>query len=80
MVRLQDEGVYPAAFRSITAPTIMLHGRDDPHPGRMVHESLRPFVRRLEYVEWDRCGHYPWLERDACKEFYRVLRRWLKRH
>ena len=80
MVRLQDEGVYPAAFRTITAPTIMLHGQDDPHPGRMIHESLQPFVRRLEYVEWDRCGHYPWLEREVYREFYRVLRRWLKRH
>ena len=74
MVRLQDEGVYPAAFAAIDAPVLMLHGADDPHPGSMIRASLAPHVRRLEYVEWPRCGHYPWLERHARTAFFATLR------
>lgn len=79
MVRLQDEGVYPSAFASIESPVLMLHGAADPHPGRMIRDSLAPFLRRLEYIELQRCGHYPWLERHARDEFFSVLRGWLAR-
>ena len=77
MVRLQEEGIYPAAFAAIDAPVLMLHGAVDPHPGRMIRASLEPYLPQLEYREWERCGHYPWLERDARDEFLTVLRRWL---
>jgi hypothetical protein len=36
MIRLQDHGVYPAAFSAIRSPVLMLHGAVDPHPGRMI--------------------------------------------
>ncbi len=79
MVRLQAEGVYPAAFRAITSPVLMLHGTHDPHPGRMIRDSILPFIPRLEYREFERCGHSPWLERAVREEFLTVLREWLKR-
>jgi pimeloyl-ACP methyl ester carboxylesterase len=79
MMRLQVEGVYPAAFRKIQVPVQMLHGADDPHPGRMIRASLEPFVPQLEYQEWPCCGHYPWLEKAARDDFYATLRRWLLR-
>ena len=79
MVRLQEEGVYPAAFATIDAPVIMLHGAVDPHPGRMIRASLKPHLPQLEYREWECCGHYPWLERAVREEFFAVLRDWLAR-
>lgn len=79
MVRLQDEGVYPAAFAAIECPVLMLHGAVDPHPGRRIRASLEPYLPQLEYREWERCGHYPWLEREARDEFLTVLRGWLVR-
>jgi pimeloyl-ACP methyl ester carboxylesterase len=79
MVRLQEEGVYPAVFSAIDAPVIMLHGAVDPHPGRMIRASLESHLPQLEYREWERCGHYPWLERAVRDEFLQVLRRWLTR-
>ncbi len=78
MLRLQREGVYPAAFRSIESPVLMLHGAVDPHPGALIRESLEPFLQRLEYREWERCGHYPWLERAIRREFFDVLINWLR--
>lgn len=77
MIRLQEQGVYPAAFTSIDAPVIMLHGAVDPHPGFLIRRSLEPYVPQLEYREWDRCGHYPWLEKAVADEFFLVLRGWL---
>jgi pimeloyl-ACP methyl ester carboxylesterase len=79
MLWLQEEGVYPAAFSAIDAPAIMLHGAVDPHPGQMIRASLEPHLPQLEYREWERCGHYPWLERAVSDEFFQVLREWLAR-
>ncbi len=79
MVRLQAESVYPAAFAAIDAPVLMLHGAVDPHPGRMIRASLEPHLPQLEYREWKRCGHYPWLEKAVREEFFAVLREWLTR-
>jgi pimeloyl-ACP methyl ester carboxylesterase len=79
MKRLQAEGVYPAAFAAVTVPVLMLHGAADPHPGRMIWASLAPYLPQLEYREWERCGHYPWLERVVQEEFFWALREWLAR-
>lgn len=80
MLRLQEEGVYPAAFSAIDSPVLMLHGAYDPHPGRMVKASLNPYLPRLEYREWERCGHSPWLEKAIREEFFAVLHEWLARY
>jgi pimeloyl-ACP methyl ester carboxylesterase len=80
MVRLQERGIYPASFSTITAPVLMVHGAYDPHPGRLIFRSLKPFVPHLEYRELEQCGHYPWLERAAAGTFFSVVRHWLRRH
>jgi pimeloyl-ACP methyl ester carboxylesterase len=79
MLRLQGDGTYPASFSTIGVPVLMLHGAADPHPGRMIRDSLLPFLPQLEYRELDRCGHYPWRERDARDAFVRQTREWLAR-
>jgi pimeloyl-ACP methyl ester carboxylesterase len=79
MVKLQNEGVYPQAFSSIRAPVLMLHGARDPHPGPMIRRSLAPYIPQLEYRQWERCGHYPWLEKAVRGEFFAILQEWLAR-
>jgi pimeloyl-ACP methyl ester carboxylesterase len=79
-LRLQREGAHPAAFAAITSPVLMLHGAEDPHPGRMILDSLAPHIRRLEYRELAQCGHYPWLERAAREAFFSCVREWLDTH
>jgi pimeloyl-ACP methyl ester carboxylesterase len=77
MIRLQKEGVYPAAFARIPVPVLMLHGADDPHPGKRIRDGLAEVLPQLEYHSWERCGHYPWLERSARDAFFSRLIRWL---
>ncbi len=76
-LRLQEDGTQPAEFRHITAPVTMVHGAADPHPGRLIYESLQPFIRRLAYVEIPQCGHKPWIERHAAEAFRAALIRCL---
>ena len=80
MARLQAAGIFPAAFAAIDIPVLMLHGAVDPHPGSMIRDSLAPHVSQLEYREWERCGHEPWLERAVRDDFLVTLRDWLTRH
>jgi len=77
MVRLQRDGVYPAAFAAIDAPVLMLHGDVDPHPGRLIAEDLRSYIPHLEYLEFPKCGHSPWLERQSRGAFFTALEAWV---
>ncbi|MBD3160665.1 MAG: alpha/beta fold hydrolase [Candidatus Eisenbacteria bacterium] len=78
MLRLQADGTYPAAFRAITAPVLMIHGAHDPHPGSMIRDGLSRWIPHLEYEELPRCGHRPWAERFARERFFARLRAWLR--
>jgi len=78
MIRLQKEGIFPAAFAAIRSPVLMLHGAHDPHPGRMIRAGLAEFIPQLEYREWEKCGHYPWKEKAVRDEFFTVLGSWLR--
>jgi pimeloyl-ACP methyl ester carboxylesterase len=80
MLRAQKDGTYPGAFTAIRSPLLMLHGAYDPHPGPMIRDSLRPLMPQLEYVEWERCGHTPWLERHVQEGFFATLEAWLSAH
>jgi pimeloyl-ACP methyl ester carboxylesterase len=77
MLRLQAAGTYPAELSAVRCPILMLHGEEDPHPGRAIRDSLMPFIRHLSYVEFPRCGHEPWRERAAREPFFSTLRTWL---
>jgi pimeloyl-ACP methyl ester carboxylesterase len=78
MLRLQREGVYPAAFAAIRVPVLMIHGEVDPHPGTTIRDDLRTCIPHLEYVELAECGHSPWLERRARQRFYEVIDSWMR--
>jgi pimeloyl-ACP methyl ester carboxylesterase len=77
---LQDYGTYPSAFAAIESPVLMMHGQYDPHPGKMIRDSLLPFIPQLEYQEYDYCGHNPWIERSAREPFFSGGYQWLERH
>ena len=80
MARLQAHGVYPGAFEAIESPVLMLHGQYDPHPGKMIRDSLLPYIPRLQYHEYEDCGHSPWLEKAARDVFFSGVCEWLERH
>ena len=78
MLRLQRDGTYPAAFAAIGVPVLMIHGEQDPHPGRLISQDLRVHIPHLEYRELPHCGHSPWLERQAKLVFFDTVNAWLE--
>lgn len=77
MVRCQKENIYPQSFSSVKVPTIMLHGKYDPHPGTMIRDNLRQYIPQLEFHDFERCGHDPVIEKYAREEFFVVMKDWL---
>ena len=77
MENLQADGIYPGAFGVIESPVLMLHGHYDPHPGSMIRDCLLRHLPQLEYHEWERCGHSPWIERFAREAFFTTICEWL---
>ena len=53
---------------------LSIHGNHDPHPAEGVQKPLTAVLADFRFVLLERCGHTPWLERQARDEFYRVLR------
>jgi pimeloyl-ACP methyl ester carboxylesterase len=62
-------------FSTVEVPALVIHGQQDPHP----LEGIRPFLEsclsdvRFEILPY--CGHYPWLERQARRRFFELIRR-----
>ncbi|NLX11403.1 MAG: alpha/beta hydrolase [Chloroflexi bacterium] len=72
---LRHSGELVAMARAIRCPVVALHGDYDPHPVEGVREPLARVVRDFRLIVIEKCGHYPWLERQARDTFFAVLRR-----
>ena len=72
--KLRGRGELLAMAERIACPVVAIHGDYDPHPAEGVREPLNRILKDFRFVLLERCGHYPWLERHARAEFYRVLK------
>ena len=52
---------------------LAIHGNYDPHAAEGVREPLARVLADFRFVLLERCGHLPWIERQAREEFYRLL-------
>jgi pimeloyl-ACP methyl ester carboxylesterase len=59
--------------KSISCPVIAIHGSYDSHPAHAVQDSLSKVCRDFRFILIKNCGHYPWMEKLAFKEFYSLL-------
>jgi pimeloyl-ACP methyl ester carboxylesterase len=73
-VRLRAGGGLLELGRHIRCPVVALHGDYDPHPAEGVRAPLAPVVRDFRFILLERCGHLPWIERQARDTFFAVLR------
>ena len=75
-VALRDRpGFLKEEFSKIDTPAVVIHGDYDPHP----IEGIRPFLEDclidVRFYILSNCGHYPWIERFAERQFYNILRK-----
>jgi pimeloyl-ACP methyl ester carboxylesterase len=59
--------------REITCPVLAIHGDYDPHPAVGVEVPLEKELKNFRFILLQKCGHRPWIERNAAEEFYRIL-------
>ena len=59
--------------RMIACPVVAIHGDWDPHPAEGVTGPLAKELKSFRFVLLEKCGHRPWIERNASEEFYEVL-------
>ncbi|HII02710.1 TPA: alpha/beta hydrolase [Methanosarcinaceae archaeon] len=72
--KLRGNGKLLALGKKIRCPVFAIHGDYDPHPFEGVRDPLSGVLKNFRYVLLEKCGHRPWIEREAKEQFYDVLK------
>ncbi len=72
--QLRSSGKLLELGRKIKCPVVAIHGDYDPHPAAGVKEPLSRVLKDFRFILLEKCGHRPWLERDARDRFYNILK------
>jgi pimeloyl-ACP methyl ester carboxylesterase len=59
--------------RKISSPVLAIHGDYDPHPAEGVEKPLSAVIRDFRFILLEKCGHKPWIERQARERFLAIL-------
>ncbi|RPI39457.1 MAG: alpha/beta hydrolase [Methanoregulaceae archaeon] len=70
---LRRNGVLTQMAHAIRCPVIAIHGEYDPHPAAGVKEPLSRECTDFRFILLQKCGHRPWIERQASEEFFDIL-------
>lgn len=71
--KMRKNGKLLEAASKIKCPVVAIHGIQDPHPIEGVEIPLGKILPNFKMISLDRCGHYPWFEKYAKKEFFKIL-------
>ncbi len=58
---------------SIRCPVVAIHGDWDPHPAEGVNDPLTRELSDFTFILLKKCGHRPWIERNASEDFFNIL-------
>ena len=58
---------------SIRCPVVAIHGDYDPHPADGVSVPLTRELSDFKFILLKKCGHRPWIERNASEAFFNIL-------
>ena len=75
MQALLDSGKLIEHGKDIKCPIIVIHGAYDPRSGEGIKQSLSKYVPDFTFILLEKCGHYPWYEKEAREEFFLELRK-----
>jgi pimeloyl-ACP methyl ester carboxylesterase len=59
--------------KNIRAPVVAIHGEYDAHPFEGVKMPLSTVLEDFRFILLDKCGHKPWIERQARDRFFALL-------
>jgi pimeloyl-ACP methyl ester carboxylesterase len=61
--------------REIASPVVAIHGEYDSHPAQGVEGPLSAVLKDFRFVLLEKCGHKPWIERQARELFLATIER-----
>ena len=70
---LRNSGQLLELGKEISCPVVAIHGDYDPHPKDGVKVPLAAVVKDFKFINLAKCGHYPWMEKEARDKFYEIL-------
>lgn len=73
-VELRRSGKLLELGKKVRCPVVAIHGDHDPHPYAGVEAPLSRVLKDFRFILLERCGHRPWIEREAKDRFYSILR------
>jgi pimeloyl-ACP methyl ester carboxylesterase len=71
---LRSAGRFLEVADYIKCPAVAIHGDYDPHPAAGVEQPLQNILKDFRFILLPKCGHKPWLEKEAGEDFYRILK------
>jgi pimeloyl-ACP methyl ester carboxylesterase len=71
---LRSRGELLELGKEIYCQVVAIHGDYDPHPFEGVKEPLSRILKDFRLILLEKCGHQPWIEREAKEKFYNLLR------
>jgi len=57
----------------VKCPVVAIHGDYDPHPADGVRGPLGAVLKDFRFILLEKCGHKPWIEKEAREKFFEVL-------
>lgn len=72
---LRSTGKLLEVGKKIKCHVTAIHGDYDPHPWKGVKKPLQKILADFDFYLLEKCGHEPWMEKQAKEEFYRILLR-----
>lgn len=76
--KLRRSGKLLKLGKQIQCPVVAIHGDYDPHPSEGIKDPLSRVLTNFRFILLAKCGHCPWIERDARDNFYNILKKELK--
>jgi pimeloyl-ACP methyl ester carboxylesterase len=70
---LRKSGKLMEVAKSIRCPVVAIHGDHDPHPAEGVQKPLGRVLKDFRFILLEKCGHTPWMEKQARDGFFQVL-------
>ncbi len=71
---LRGSGKLLELGREIRCQVVAVHGDYDPHPFEGVRKPLFRILKDFRFILLEKCGHRPWIEREAKERFYEILK------
>lgn len=72
-VKMRESGALLRAGSHIQCPVIAIHGTHDPHPYQGIKNPLEAVIRDFTFILLEKCGHEPWIEKQAKEIFLNLL-------